>query len=446
MEIRAESASFDPTDVPPNLHTSMKIIVLRLSGQFQSVIIFIVERYYFDWAATAIPAENIANCVNNTAFVPFGNPSSIHTEGKAARQALKDARHRCAQVLGVQPQEIYFTSGGTESNIIVLFSLLTKPRRFADSDPQQKTNKSAVFLYSVAEHPSIRENVTSLEHLGIPCASIGVEKDGRVSEAKMEKALEKNPNTRMAGIMAVNNETGAINDIKALSAAIRKKQNSAIHIHCDAVQALGKIKLDLYDWGIDSASFSAHKIGGCRGTGLLWLKSPITPLFRGGDQEKKIRPGTENTQGAINLAESLENHIQTETSGYKETEPAFQAAKRMKTLIESLQKTGLFTSIPADREAEDGRFSPWILQCAFKNNNGTIIPGEVMVRALDEKGFAVSTGSACSSADKKRPILEAMGLDKELSLGGIRISQGYSTTMEEINLLADTITALLITL
>ncbi|MCL1928147.1 MAG: cysteine desulfurase [Treponema sp.] len=399
-----------------------------------------MKRYYFDWAATAIPAKNIANCADNTAFVPVGNPSSIHTEGNAARQALENARRICAKSLEVKPEEIYFTSGGTESNTIVLFSLLTKPRRFVDSSPQEKTNKSAVFLYSAAEHPSIRENITSLEHLGIPCASIGVEKDGRVSEATLEKTLKKNSNTRMAALMTVNNETGAINDIKALSALIRKKQNSAIHIHCDAVQALGKIKLDLYNWGIDSASFSAHKIGGCRGIGLLWLKSPITPLVRGGDQEKKIRPGTENTQGAINLAESLEKQIKAETSEYKE------ASEKMKTLISKLHKTGSFIPIPSGREAGDNRFSPWILQCAFKNKNGTIIPGEVMVRTLDEKGFAVSTGSACSSADKRRPVLEAMDIDREVSLGGIRISQGYSTTMEEINLLADTITALLITL
>ena len=242
----------------------------------------------------------------------------------------------------------------------------------------------------------------------------------------------------MAAIMAVNNETGAINDIKALSCLIRKMQKHPIHIHCDAVQVLGKINCNLYDWGVDSASFSAHKIGGGRGCGLLWLKTPITPLYRGGHQEKKIRPGTENTHGAMVLANAMEKYVREP--------PTVQAEKRMQALFESLQKTDLFIPIPRGRTAVDSRFSPWICQCAFKNRRGKIIPGEVMVRALDEKGFAVSTGSACSSADIKRPVLEAMGVEKELSLGGIRISQGYSTTMEEINLLAGTINTLLNTL
>lgn len=394
-----------------------------------------MERYYFDWAATAIP----------------GNPSSIHhTEGKAARQALEDARNRCAGVLGVKPDEIYFTSGGTESNALVLFSLLTKTRRLAYQ--QTADTASSFFIYSATEHPSIRENAAMLEQLGIPCTTIGVEQDGRVSVEKLEKTLVKNPQTRMAAIMAVNNETGAINDIKLLSAVIRKKQKNAIHIHCDAVQALGKIKFDLQNRDIDSASFSAHKFGGSRGIGLLWLKKPLIPLIRGGDQEKKIRPGTENTQGAIDCADALERLSQTE--GYTEKQAALKtincaetgAAQRMKAFFELLQTTDSFIPVPSGRKAEDNHYSPWICQCAFKNKNGIIIPGEVMARALDEKGFAVSTGSACSSAEKKRPVLDAMGVDKEISLGGIRISQGYSTTMEEIKMLAGTIITLLNTL
>ena len=383
-------------------------------------------RYYFDWAASSIP----------------GNPSSVHhTEGKDARLALEDARRRCALALGVKPDEVYFTSGGTESNAIVLFSLLTKPRRLPQAHQQKSDAASSLFLYSAVEHPSVRENAAVLENLGIPCAPIGVENDGRVSAVKLDKALAKNPHARMAAIMAVNNETGAINDIKALSEVIRQRQGSAVHIHCDAVQALGKMNFNLYDWGVDSASFSAHKIGGSRGIGLLWLKKPIVPLIRGGDQEKKIRPGTENTLGVLNFADALERISQAASAS-----PTLHAAQRMRALIESLQKTGQFIPIPYGREAEDSRFSPWIFQCAFKNKSGAIIPGEVMARALDEKGFAVSTGSACSSAEKKRPVLEAMGIDKETSRGGIRISQGYGTTMEEINMLAGTIAALLNTL
>jgi len=382
-----------------------------------------MTRHYFDWAATGIPDTSEIDPV------PFGNPSSLHAEGKAARTALEDARARCAKVLNVKAEEVYFTSGGTESNAIVLFSLLCKPRR------------SAALLYSAAEHPSIRENALALEQLGVPCATIGVDADGRTSVAALTRALAKNPEARMTAIMAVNNETGAINDMRALAESIRNLQDSPpVHLHCDAVQAVGKIPMDLQGWGIDSAAISAHKLGGSRGTGLLWLKTPIVPLVRGGGQERKIRPGTENTQGAVDMARVLEK--------YGAALPPSQqdAAERMSALMAALRKTGAFVPIPADRTDQDERFSPFILQASFRNKAGKIIPGEVLVRALDQQGFALSTGSACSSTDKKRPVLDSMGIDPEIIQGGIRISQGWSTTKEEITALADAIAELCKTL
>jgi cysteine desulfurase len=388
----------------------------------------LIKRRYFDWAATAMPDPAGAAPGESASLPPpFGNPSSIHAEGKAARRALEEARSRCAGVLGVKAEELIFTSGGTESNAIVLFSLLCKPRG------------SAALLYSAAEHPSIRENAAALEQTGVPCAAIGVQADGRISEAALERALAKKPAARMAAIMAVNNETGAVNDMRALSALLRARQDSGfppIHLHCDAVQAAGKIPLSLYGWGIDSASISAHKLGGSRGIGLLWLKSPIIPLLRGGGQEQNIRPGTENTQGAADLARVLEKYAAGDVLSFLYRE----AAGRMKALITALRNTASFIPIPADWKDEDSRFSPWILQGAFRNSSGMIIPGEVIVRALDEKGFALSTGSACSSAERgKRPVLDAMGLDRETSLGGIRISQGWSTTMDDVEALAEAI-------
>lgn len=388
-----------------------------------------MERHYFDWAASGIPlSSGLPDTTDNRGRLPFGNPSSVHhSEGKAARAALEEARNRCAKALNVKAEELYFTSGGTESNAIVLFSLLCKPRR------------SCGFLYSAGEHPSIRGNAAVLEQLGVSCTCVGLQADGRTSAALLEKALEKNPDSRMAAIMAVNNETGAINDMASLSAILRRRQQdrgqAPIHLHCDAVQAAGKIPLDLQGWGVDSASISAHKLGGSRGTGILWLKNPIVPLIRGGGQEKQIRPGTENTPGALDMAKTLEAF--TPLSAIPQ-----EAADRMNALFTVLQKTGAFIPIPEDRKDTDSRFSPFILQCAFRNKSGMVIPGEVMVRALDEQGFAVSTGSACSSADKKRPVLDSMGIDQKISVGGIRISQGWSTTMEEIDSLAKAISGL----
>jgi len=229
--------------------------------------------------------------------------------------------------------------------------------------------------------------------------------------------------------MAVNNETGTINDIAQLK---KITADRPVHFHCDMVQAAGKIPIDIAGSGVDSASFSAHKIGGPRGIGLLYLRKPLEALYMGGGQEKHIRPGTENVIGALALAQCLETHALPEIV----TAEYVKAKARCNRLICELKKIDRCRLIPATREKikegddYDSEFSPYIVQAAFRD-----IPGEVMVRALDDLGFAVSTGSACSSARPERPVLAAMGIDDKLGLEGIRISQGWSTTDEEIDLL-----------
>ncbi|MDR3341329.1 MAG: cysteine desulfurase [Treponema sp.] len=373
-------------------------------------------RYYFDWAATAIPdssgVENIP---------AFGNPSSLHREGRQAKAVLEDARSRCAAVLRVPAKHLYFTAGGTESNAMVIHSLLR--RRHA-----------AWLLWSAVEHPSVRENCVVIEGLGKHLGSIGVEQDGRVTPATLEKALEKHPETRFAAIMAVNNETGAVMDVPSLVRLIRARGGAPIHVHSDLVQAIGKIPVDIAGWDLDSASISAHKLGGPRGVGLVYLRKPLDPLYTGGGQEGGIRPGTENTAGAVALAVCLERRG-TPSVVKAEYEAA---SRRWNRFIAALRAMDRCTLIPQDRQDADSRFSPWIVQAAFKH-----IPGEVMVRALDAAGFAVSTGSACSASKPGRPVLTAMGVDEPTSLEGIRISQGWSTTTEDIAALTQAIRAIL---
>jgi cysteine desulfurase len=368
-------------------------------------------RHYFDWAATAVPG--IAS--GGAAEVPpdFGNPSSPHLEGRLARESLENARARCAAMLGLEPKTIYFTSGGTESNAIVLYSCLVR-------------KSGGLLLASAVEHASIRENIAMLEGLGKAAAPIPVDRSGRVSPALLEKTLEKHPGARFAAIMAVNNETGTVMDMAALCGILRRREGAPVHIHCDMVQAAGKIPLDIRGWDLDSASLSAHKLGGPRGIGLLYLRRPLKALCTGGGQEGGVRPGTENTAGALALAACLENHAAPEAvkNEYE------QASRRWKRFIRALKSMERCALIPRDRPEEGGGFSPYIVQAAF-----TGVPGEVMVRALDDLGFAVSTGSACSSASPERPVLQAMGIDSQQSLEGIRISQGWSTTEEEIELL-----------
>lgn len=372
-----------------------------------------MDRHYFDWAATAVPDYESPVYQSFGENFPYGNPSSPHREGRSAREALEDARRRCAAALAVPPETLYFSSGGTESNALVILSQVLKPQR-------------ARYLYSQVEHPSVRENCLALERLGKETGTLGVERDGRISGGTLRRALEKYPSARFAALMAVNNETGSLNPMGELSAVLRAKPGAPVHFHSDLVQAIGKVPVDITGWDLDSASFSAHKLGGPRGIGLLYLKKPLEPLFAGGDQERGIRPGTENTMGALAMAECLERRVPAE----KFSEDMAGARRRWKRLIGGLKKIRRCVLIPEDREEEDERFSPWILQARFRD-----VPGEVMVRALDDAGFAVSTGSACSSRSPERPILAAMGLDESARLEGVRISQGWSTSMEDIEAL-----------
>lgn len=378
------------------------------------------SRRYFDWAATAIPDPALPP------LQAFGNPSSLHSEGRYARALLEDARTRCAVVLGLDPKQLYFTSGGTESNALVLHSLaLRRP--------------SPGILFSAVEHPSVRENCLVLERLGKRIAPIGVEQDGRVSLSRLEKALEKlekketlgkRTEPRFAAIMGVNNETGSVMDLLPLVKLIRSRGGAPIHIHSDLVQAVGKIPLDIAALDLDSAALSAHKLGGPRGIGLLYLRQPLEPLYTGGGQERGIRPGTESLAGSLALAACLESRAVPPQLAVEYE----KATQRFIQLIRGLRPLPGCFLIPQDRGEADPRFSPYILQAGFKG-----IPGEVMVRALDVQGCAVSTGSACSAAHGDRPVLTAMGLDKQASLTGIRISQGWSTTPEDIASLLDAI-------
>jgi len=335
----------------------------------------------------------------------------MHREGRLARDALESARAGCAGVLGVPPETLYFTSGGTEANCIPLYSSLLR----------QSAGRTVA---SLGEHSSVSENLKNLERLGRRIGFIPVDSSGRVTPALLSQTLEKHPDTRFAAIMAVNNETGTINDMTALRGILRGVNGPPIHLHCDIAQAIGKIPLDIAGWDVDSASLSGHKIGGPRGIGLLYLRRPVDALYLGGGQERKVRSGTENVAGATVLAACLENHALPEKFRAEHE----QARLRCKRLLGALKGIDRCRFIPAERGIDDDGFSPYIVQAAFKD-----VPGEVMTRALDDLGFAVSTGAACSFASPERPVLAAMGIDDNTSLEGIRISQGWSTTDDEID-------------
>jgi len=382
-----------------------------------SRIVIPMNRHYFDWAASALPDPLTESEPEKNENIPFGNPSSRHAEGRAARDALEDARARCARVLDVEPEQLYWTSGGTEANAIPLHALL----------PYAKMSTA---LFSEGEHASVRENFLMITLLNRRICPIPIGKEGRVTPEALEKTLEKCPDAALAAIMAVNNETGAVTDMAALAETVRNRSSSRpLHLHCDMVQTIGKIVFPLSK--TDSASISGHKIGAPRGIGLLYLKKPLEAFLRGGGQERGIRPGTENVAGALALAASIERHA---APGIVRVEYE-KAAKRFARLIAFLRGHARCVLIPDDRILKDSRFSPYILQMRVKK-----IPGEVLVRVLDDAGFAISTGSACSSTSWARPVLSAMGVRKDAMLEGIRISQGWATTDDDISALIDALT------
>ncbi|MDR2491483.1 MAG: aminotransferase class V-fold PLP-dependent enzyme [Spirochaetaceae bacterium] len=384
-----------------------------------------MKRFYFDWAASAPPA------FPPLVDVPFGNPSSQHTEGCRAAEALQDARRRSAAALSAPEDSLYWTSGATESNAIVILSRLIRGGR----------HQNDCCITSAVEHPSCLRNFQTLEQAGTAVIYLKPNRTGHIDEAALDRALDSYRQTSFVSIQWVNSETGAIQDIPRLCARIRARASRPVHLHSDCVQALGKIPIALETSGLDSAAFSAHKIGGQRGIGLLYLKKPLEALVKGGGQEQGIRPGTENLAGALDFARCLEQYLAPAALRAN----AEAACRRLRRLLDGLCAIGTCTIVPACRATpaaavhggaledggdggDTGLFSPYILSAALRD-----IPGEVMVRALDAAGYAVSTGSACSSARKKKTAFLAAGIDEKTAFETIRISQGFTTTEADID-------------
>ncbi len=359
------------------------------------------KEHYFDWAATSPADEDILKESLNETLECWGNPSSTHSVGKKARELFESARNRAAAALGVKAENIYFTSGGTESDQIPLLAVLAKP------------NKGTVLVSSI-EHPAIREQSEALKNCGWNVIQIPADSDGVIQPQAVVDLITSD--TVLICIMAVNNETGVIQPIYEIADAITKacegKRRPKFHVDC--VQAAGKIALNLGSKGIDSAALSSHKICGPRGIGILYMKDAIEPFLRGGGQEKGLRSGTENVFGALAFSKCLERYYNKQKAS---------DADRTKSFVEKLSALSGCTIIPPSRLEKPELFSPYVVQAAFKN-----IPGNVMLRALDSKGFSISTGSACSAKKNKRPVLEAMHVEPKLRENAVRFSFGPHTT------------------
>lgn len=346
-----------------------------------------------------------------------GNPSSLHAGGRAARDVLDRARESVARALGVGEDEVVFTSGGTESNNLALVGAL------ANAEPDVS------LMTTAAEHASVLGTARALEQRGhrLHVASIGP--GGELDLEAAEPALA-DPALALVSVQAANNEVGALQPLAELSARLRERSSRPL-LHVDAVQALGRIPVDLEAWGADLASFSAHKVGGPVGVGLLVRRkgAPIAPLAHGGEQESGLRPGTEDAAGCMAAARAVELAVQ-ERAQYEAHTRALVGAlwDALRQRIPDARLIG--PAIDAERR--------------LPNTLNVLLPvddGRVLVTRLDLEGLHTSAGSACASGSlEPSHVLLAMGMDEHSARAGLRLSVGRSTTHDEVQAAVEILT------
>jgi len=361
-----------------------------------------MRRAYLDNNATTPLLPEVFEAMRPHFLERFGNASSIHQQGQQARSAVEHAREQVAELLNCRAAEIVFTSGGTEGDNLALFGLV---------QPGDHVITSAI------EHHAVLNSCNRLEQMG--CSVTYVPVDGRslVDPDDVRRALR--PETKLISIMMANNETGVLQPVAEIG---KLAAETDVYFHTDAVQAAGKVPLEVKEIGCDLLTISAHKIHGPQGTGALFVRKGtlLQPLFYGGRHERSRRAGTENLAGIVGLGRAAEIARQ----GFSD-----ESVARMKGLRDSLEKA-ILEGI--EQVAVNGAGAPRVPNTA--NISFDCIEGEAMVIALDLKGLSVSTGAACSSgAIEPSHVLTAMGLSADRARGSIRFSLGKQTTAEDVD-------------
>lgn len=360
---------------------------------------------YFDNSATTKIFPEVLETYNTVSLDFFGNPSSLNSLGDAAFQVLETARKQVGHLLGVHPYEIYFTSGGSESDNWAIKGTALAKQTFGKH-----------LITSSVEHPAVTNTFLELEQLGFDVTFLPVDENGRVRVADLKAAIRSD--TTLISIMAVNNEIGTIQPIQEIAEVLVEHPN--INFHVDGVQALGKNLRDkIYHPRIDMMSFSGHKFHGPRGTGILYKKASrqILPLIEGGGQEKNLRSGTENTPAIAAMAKAL--RILKEDEAGKA-----QRIQAIKTKIYNYLKDKPGIEIFS---ANNEIFSPHVLCFALVG-----IRGETMVHTLEEQQVYISTTSACSSKKGiESSTLKAMRVKEVAATSAIRLSFDETNTMAE---------------
>lgn len=361
-----------------------------------------VQRIYLDHNATTPLDVRVVEAMLPVLREDFGNPSSIHWFGQQARARLDDARASVARLLGASPQEIVFTSSGTEADNMALRGAAAMART-----PRREIVVSGI------EHHAVLNTAKALRDEGVALEIVRAGEDGRVDLDALRAAV--GPGTALVAVMLANNETGVVQPIEDVVALAH--QHGAL-VHCDAVQAAGKLALELRALGVDTAAVSAHKLCGPKGVGALYVRrgTRLAPLLRGGAQEKNRRSGTENVAGIVGFGKAAELALaERESNG-----------ARLGALRDRLER-GLL-EIPGAAVNGGGPRVPNTCNISFEG-----IEAESLLMALDLAGLAVSTGAACAAgAVEPSHVLRAMGLPPERVQASLRLSLGPSTRDDEV--------------
>ena len=363
-----------------------------------------MNRIYLDNAATTAVRPEVLEKMLPYFTECFGNASSIHGSGRDARRALEESRRKVAAALNCKPQEVYFTSGGSESDNWALKGVAFANRKKGDH-----------IITSAIEHHAVLHTCEWLEKQGFSVTYVPVDSDGRVDPEDVERAITDR--TVLVSVMAANNEIGTIQPIREIAAVARAHH---VYFHTDAVQAVGAIPMDVQEIGCDLLSLSAHKFHGPKGVGVLYIRqgTRIDNLLHGGAQERGKRATTENLPGIVGLAEA----ITLATQSLAETSARVSALRDR--LIDGLLRIP-YTRLNGPRE---GRLPN---NC---NISVRFVEGEALLLRLDLAGIAASSGSACTSGSlDPSHVLLAIGLPHEIAHGSLRLSLSDATTQEEVD-------------
>ena len=371
-----------------------------------------MKRIYADNAATTKPCEAAIKAATTCMADGYGNPSSLHTEGRRAAELLAAARETVAQCIGSDAKEIYFTSGGSEANNQAILSVAECMKAYGKRH----------IVSTAFEHHSVLRPLEELRRRGFEVTLLEVPESGIIEPEQVREAIRND--TCMVSVMFVNNEIGTVQPIAEIGEICQEKR---VWFHTDAVQAVGHLPIDLKELNVDFLTMSAHKFGGLKGTGALYVRNtaPVKSLILGGEQERGKRAGTENLPGICAMAAALEEACQNMQ----------ECSAHIIRLRDALFNSLICIPGATPNGMPCGKHATGIVNVSFDG-----IEGETLALMLDAKGISVSTGSACTSGDlEPSHVLTAMGVSRKSAYSAIRFSLSHENTIAEVHTIIRTV-------